>query len=423
VPEDRQQGRILLVAVALTFLLGGACAGGAFVHMWWQGRLVDEEFLKTLTGPAGPAGGGGPEAQPAALVRVDKARVEEVRPERRLVGRLREVRRTTVSSEITGKMVAMNVREGSPVVADKTVIASIDKVWLDLAMAQQSAHIDVIQAELRKEKHNLERLTDLLARGVATDHEHTEQLAAHDQKQAALKEARVALEDLQEQRKRVDVIAPFDGWVTVRHADRGQWLTPGSAVVDLVSRGEIYAVMNVPESLVNGLTLGMEISVRIDALGETRPGRIGSITPYGSTASRTYPVRVVLDDGGGRLKVGMSTTAVFPAGEKRKRIMVSRDGVLVKPDGATVWVVRPSEPPTAAAVPVEVTARVGERFAVEPITAAGRGLLVDAATIGIEGGERLRPGQAVRVMDAAGVAARPPGAGADAPGPPTQPTQ
>jgi membrane fusion protein (multidrug efflux system) len=158
--------------------------------------------------------------------------------------------------------------------------------------------------------------------------------------------------------------------------------------------------MNAPESLVNHLAKGVEIPVTIDALGETRTGKISSITPYGATASRTYPVRVSLSDEGGRLKVGMSTTAVFPAGRKHRRITVSRDAVLIKPDGATVWVVRPGEPMTAVPVPVDVVARVGERFAVSAQNRAGRRLLVGQAKVVVEGAERLRPNQAVRLLEA-----------------------
>ena len=398
-PKDRQQSRVLLVAVALTFLLGGAVAGGVSVHKWWQGRLTDDEFVKTLTGPDGGPAGAGDTGPPAALIRADKARLEAIRPEKRVVGRLQEVRKVTLASEVKGKVVAMNVREGSPVVGGETVIASIDNVWLDLSIARQTAQIEAIKAQLRKEKHNLTKLAALYKRGAATDFEHADQQATADHKAAELKAAEAALEEFAEQRRRVGIVAPFDGWVTLRHAEKGQWVNPGTAVVDIISRGEIYAVMNVPESLVNALSLGMPISVTIDALGETRTGTISSITPYGATASRTYPVRVTLVDDGGRLKVGMSTTATFPASAKRKQVMVPRDAVLIKPDGATVWVVRPGEPMTAAAVPVDVVARVGERFAVEPVTAEGHGLLVDAATVVVEGAERLRPDQAVKFMD------------------------
>jgi len=414
VSRHKQQGRIILVAVALTFLLGGAGAGGWAVHRWWGRRLADPAFFKSLQGGDGAAPAQGGAGAQAALVRVDRAHVEKVQLERPIVGRLVEVRRTTVSSEISGKLVAMDVREGSPVVGGKTVLAQVDPVWLDLQIAQQVAHMEVVATQLRKEQHNLNRLKALMDRGVATDHEMTDQQALHDQRQAELMEAEVALASLCEQRGRADVVAPFDGWVTTRHAEVGQWLSPGSPVVGLVSRGEVYALMHVPESLVNHLAVGLDIPVQVDVLGETYSGKIQSITPDGAKASRTYPVRVALSDRGGRLKVGMSVAGTFPAGRRTDRIMVSRDAVLIKPDGSTVWVVPDEDPRRAHPAPVEVVGRVGDRYAVEPLTPQARALLVDTATVVIEGAERLRPKQAVRFLRAgAHVQAAPPNGAAD----------
>ena len=396
-PEDRQQSHVVMAAVALTFLLGGAGAGGWGMHVWWQERVADPDWQADHKGAG--EGSKEPVGPPAAPVRVGTARREAVRPAKPLVGRLREIHRTTIGSEVAGKVLAVNVEEGSPVEAGKTVLASIDKTWLRLAKLKQQASIDVIAVQLRKEKDNLDRLEILRQQKTATEQEYGDQLAAHEQKVAELKEADVVLEDLGEQWKRLDITSPFAGWVIRRHVEAGQWLSPGSPVVDIVSRGQIYAEMNVPESLVSGLERGMPIAVTVDALGRTFPGRIAAITPYGATASRTYPVRVELSDQNGLLMIGMSTTAVFPAGPSQQRITVSRDAVLIKPDGATVWVVCAGEPMTASPVPVEVVTRVGDRYAVEPLDPGGRDLLVHGARVVLEGAERLRPGQAIRHMD------------------------
>jgi membrane fusion protein (multidrug efflux system) len=399
-PEDKQQqNRVVVASVALTFLLGGAGVGAWGVHTWWQGQVNDPAWQANHK--AKSDAGKKPPGKPAAPVRVGKARLESVRPEKPLVGRLHEIHRTTVGSEVEGKILAMNVEEGSPVEAGKTVLASIDKTWLRLAKLKQQAHIEVIEAQLRKEKTNLDRLEKFRKEKVTTEREYSDQLAAYEQKVAELKEAQATLEDIAEKWKRLDITAPFSGWVVRRHVEAGQWLTPGSPVVDIVSRGQIYAEMNVPEFLVIGLKLGMPINVTVDALGRTFPGKIASITPYGATASRTYPVRVELSDENGLLMVGMSTTAIFPAGKSQERITVSRDAVIIKPDGSTVWVATAGEPMTASPVPVEIITRVGNRYAVDPQGQAAKDLLTHGAQVVLEGAERLRPGQTIRRMDAA----------------------
>ena len=393
--EHRQQNRVLVVAVALTFLLGGAAAGAWGVHQWWNKRISSPDWQAEHKPDAKKKAPG----RPAAPVRISTARREDVRPEKSLVGRLCEIHQTTIGSEVEGKVLAVNVKEGSPVEAGKTVLASIDKTWLRLARLKQQANIEVIEAQLRKEKANLDRLEQFRKQKVTTEREYNDQLAAHQQKVAELKVARAALEDLNEKWKRLDITPLFSGWVIRKHVDAGQWLSKGSPVVDIVSRGQIYTKMNVPEFLVTGLKLGMPINVKVDALGRTFPGKIASITPYGSTASRTYPVRVELSDHDGLLMVGMSTTAIFPAGRSEKQITVSRDAVLIKPDGATVWIADNGEALTASPVPVEIVTRVGDRYAVKPLGPSGPDLLKHGTQVIIEGAERLRPGQAIRRMD------------------------
>jgi len=399
--HEVQKRRVALVATALTCLLVGLFVGGAAIQRQWEGKLSDADFLRgRLKGLSQGAGAPGPQASRSALVRVSVATVETVQSEKPVVGRLREVRKACVASEVTGTIAAMNVEEGSPVTGGKTILARVDDTWTRLDVDQQKAKIEAINAQLRKEKANLDRIRESLEQKVATPKEYDDHLAQTQQKEAELKEAQVHLEDLHEKSRRLRIVAPFDGWVTRKHAELGERLTLGSPVVDIISRGTIYAEVNVPESMINGLSAGMGIPVRIDPLGRSFTGKLISINPYGATASRTYPVRIVLDDRQGELKVGMSVTAVMPDGKESRQITVSKDAVLVRPDGSTVWVIAPggNEQLLAQPVPVNVVATVGVRHAVRPLTTDGKKALADGARVVIEGGERLYPNQPVRIL-------------------------
>jgi len=401
--HEVQKRRVGLVATALTCLLLGLLAGGLGIQKQWTWRVSDKDYLTgRLKGLSSPAAAAKPKAAPAALVRVDLASVETVQPERPVVGRLLQVRKARVASEVAGTIVEMNVEEGSPVVEGKTVLARVDAIWTRLAADKQKARIEAIGAQVRMEEANLKRVTESLARKVATTKEYDDQSAMTDQKRAELKEAQVQLADLQEQSRRLSIVAPFDGWVTAKHAELGDRLSLGSPVADIISRGTIYAEVNVPETMVNGLKLGMTITVRIDPLGRDIAGKLAAINPYGAAASRTYPVRIALDDEQGALKVGMSVTAVMPVGGRAKQIMVARDAVLTRSDGSTVWVLaddaKASQTYRAVPVPVEIVATAGDRHAVVPQTPAGREALVDKSLVVIEGGERLYPNQTVRVL-------------------------
>ena len=102
--------------------------------------------------------------------------------------------------------------------------------------------------------------------------------------------------------------------MVAKHAELGGHVSPGTPIVDIVSRGQVDARLMVPESVINLIRVDQALPIRVDPLGEEVRGKVVSVTPYGPTASRTFPVRVRLDDQEGRLKVGMSVTAMIATG-------------------------------------------------------------------------------------------------------------
>ncbi|HYW79866.1 MAG TPA: efflux RND transporter periplasmic adaptor subunit, partial [Thermoguttaceae bacterium] len=171
-------------------------------------------------------------------------------------------------------------------------------------------------------------------------------------------------------------------------------VSPGDPLVDIVSRGQVDVRLMVPESLVNLIRVDQELTLRVDPLNEEVRGTVVSVTPYGPTASRTFPVRLRLDDQGGRFKSGMSATVSIATGPERRALVVHKDGVLVRPDGSTVWVADSPDANLVAIahpVPVKITARTEHEYAIELEVESDKRLLHDGAFVVIEGAERLRP--------------------------------
>ncbi|MDZ7619392.1 MAG: efflux RND transporter periplasmic adaptor subunit, partial [Patescibacteria group bacterium] len=395
------QHRLMIwIAALLTTLLFGAAMGWFGVQRYYGTRLADAGFLqdrlKAVAGNANP--GESPEQVPM-LVRMGAAELKSVHPTRRLVGRLMEVRKVTLQSEVTGKVIAMPVDEGTAVVAGETLIAQIDDVWARLAKDQIAAEIASIRAKLTFEETELEKYRQLFTKKVATESEVEQRQAMVDQYTADIEEAHARLNEAEERIARLMIYAPFDGTVVAKRAELGQLLVPGTPIVDIISRGRIDARLMVPESCIERIRVGDSLPVRVDPLDEEFAGEVVLLVPYGPTASRTFPVRVSLDDQQGRLKAGMSVSTYVTTADTVDGLVVPRDAVLVRPDTATVWVAIPAaagEPMTAHPVPVTVTAQMRHEYAVAPETVEGEALLGDGSQVIVEGAERLVPGMKVR---------------------------
>ncbi|MCS7304835.1 MAG: efflux RND transporter periplasmic adaptor subunit [Thermoguttaceae bacterium] len=427
-----------MLSVGFTGVLLGALVGAGVIFRTFSEKLEDVEFLrqrlKSLEPPSGPA-----QVKPA-LVRVGRAVQKPVQPNRTLVGRLVEVRRVVASSEVSGKIVDFPLEEGLPVQAGKTILARIDDIWARLALEQQQAQWLSTAAQLEFEKGELRRLEELFKAAAVTESELHQKQTQIAQLEAKLQELQATMAQEHERQRRSTVYAPFDGVVVAKHAELGQYVQPGSPLVEIISRGQIDAQLMVPESAVNRLQLDQTLSIFVDPLGEEVQGKVVSITPFGPTASRTFPVRVRIDNPTGRLKVGMSITARIPTGAERLALVVPKDAVLERPDEAIVWVVVPEaeaaitgtatqislsaktlsassnadrQPPSESnlpntspkvrlgsvhPVPVTIDIRLPTEYAVSPQTDQGPGLLRPGCTVVIEGGERLTPGQKVQII-------------------------
>ncbi|MEM8781738.1 MAG: efflux RND transporter periplasmic adaptor subunit [Planctomycetota bacterium] len=362
-------------------------------------------------------GGGGP---PPAMVEVGIALMQPLEERLAVTGRLRELRRVTVTAEVAGKLIALNVEEGDRVVGGETVLARIDPTWTDLRVRAAEADLDEARANLEQSERELVRLERLRAQRTANQRELDDAQTAVIADRARVAAAEAELSRATVEQERLAVVAPFDATVTAKNAEVGQWVEPGDGVVGLVSVGQIDAEVDVPETAINAVARlaadGTPVTITIDALGRDVTGQVAAVTPDGSSASRTFPVKVRLDDAEGLLKPGMSVTARFPLGEPRPTLTVPRDAVLFSTLTPQVWVAMDAGPPPgneasqdASATPpasdvsdqapppqpmpfalpasVRVLYGQGDRFAIEVLD----GPLFPGATVIIEGGESLFP--------------------------------
>jgi len=402
-----QKSVLLVVAVSITaFLLGGlACYWVLGQHGPSPGGPV------TGHGPAdtkgGPASKGKGRGAQAMLVRVGTVDRKTIVPVRTLVGDLIAVRKATIPSEVAGKVVELPVDEGTKVVGGKTLLARIDDTWTTLAEAKIATQIAEKEATLAFEKDELKRYESMLKDDAVPLSEVEQERTIIKQLHASLSQLNVALKEIQERKARLDIIAPFDGSVVAKYAELGEYVPIGSQIVDIVSTGRIDARIMVPEESLPLLDVGIELDIVVDALELELRGKVFSINAQGSVGSRTFPVRLELDDQNGKLMPGMGVSVFVPVMRESTELLVPRDAVLTKPDGSTIWVLKPKDaerglpgqPVTLVAepVPVRVLSHTRDSYAISCDRDADKDLVTPGAKVVTEGLERLIPGAVVRI--------------------------
>jgi RND family efflux transporter MFP subunit len=210
----------------------------------------------------------------------------------------------------------------------------------------------------------------------------------------------------------------YDGYVVQKHTELGQWVNAGGPVVEFIDLETVLVRIDVPESAIQAAQVGRQVSVLVEALGETFRGKIKHVIPQADVRARTFPIEVELPNADHRLKGGMFVRARVPAGPTEESLVVPRDAVLLRQGSDLVVAVVPSpagEGMMAMPVPVKLGAEVDDWVAVSGA------MLQAGAPVAIKGHDRVYGPQPVQPVPADGPTSQPSIGGTNPAAPTSQP--
>ncbi len=334
---------------------------------------------------------------PPMSVRTTEAREQSVRQSVRLPGTLASPETSLVASEVAGLVEHLMVREGDAV-EKGAPLAELRRRPKELEFDASAAELAEARARARLAAQTLERIRDLREGAVASQADLDDALAEHAAWEGRVARLSAQIAQLEEDLERMVIRAPFRGVVTSKQTEAGEWVGVGGTVFELVAVDRLEALVAVPERYFGGLRRDMPARVRLDALGGlVVEGRVSALIPRADPSTRTFTVKVLLENSERRLGVGMLAEVEMPLGEMRTVTMVPKDAVSDVVDGrrGTLYVV--AEDGTVARQQVTLGVADGAWLAVEGAVAPGD-------TVVVRGNERLRPGMKVDAQPLARVA-------------------
>ena len=248
-----------------------------------------------------------------------------------------------------GRVTSVMVKPGQAVKAGQVLLTLVNE---DLADQAEQARLELELAQM-----DLDALTKPGA-GQATPAD----VAAA---QAALENARLALDRARKNVDDLTVRAPFAGRVFGLAFGVGDDVPAGAALLNLAS-DKLRAVLSVPEEDLKHLALGQAVTVTVTALAQDLDGHITAIGAQGTSGAKGgvyYPVTVLLDATDERVRGGMTVTADVPTGQPPPSGSVTVTGTIAydrfqpvtTPTGGTVTSVSVAEGEAVAAGQVLAT--------------------------------------------------------------------
>ena len=240
---------------------------------------------------------------------------------------------TDLAFRTLGRIISRNVDVGD-LVRKGDVVAEIDPLSPQLAV--RSAEADLHDAQARLENAVLIEkrkriLSDTSAASIAA-HELAEQQLKSAQ--ANVEKAKASLAKAQEQLGYAELKAEFDGVVTATFAETGQTVSAGQPVLRLARLEQRDVVVDVPEALLSSGRVGdsFDVALQLDPRQET-VGKVREIAPQADRSTRTYRVKLAIDQAPEVFRLGAVIT-VKPLAEGEKGSVTLPTSAVCDKDGA-----------------------------------------------------------------------------------------
>ncbi len=383
-----------LIVVILAILVIGSS--------WWGINALSKAKGKAEEDPSGSDPGGPPPAN-VILATVESKTSTQTH---QVVGTLRAKSRAKIAAREAGATLTINFDEGD-LVEINSVIAPLDTRRLDAQIAEATAEITVAEALVHQKKSRVKRSAiDLAMKETAFAGNALSEAEVLDARSAnnvdnsiyasaqdSLKATKSRLELLNVRLDDLKILAPFTGRVVERHIEPGEWAEPGSAIVTLVSSGEIEAWLQVPERFAT-TARGKQIPVTLTATGQTVTSTSLTIVPEAEISTRTLQVVALLPNPGDTLVPGLSVSAALPVSENTERLAVPVNAIVQGYAGPSIFISSTQEGsplPVAKRLPIEILFQENETVYLK-----AEGLKAGDQVV-VEGNERLFPFQTLLI--------------------------
>ncbi|MGC4062071.1 MAG: efflux RND transporter periplasmic adaptor subunit [Aquabacterium sp.] len=328
-------------------------------------------------------------------------------------------RRSSVASKASGRLVELNVREGSKV-NKGDLLARLDASDIKAAMLgaeaavhQTEANVKQSTVQLIQARADLARARSLEAQGFVSPQTVENALAKNKAAFAAVAAAEAAEEQARAQLKAqkvgldyTEIRAPFDGVVLVKNANVGDIITPMSsaagaqgAVVTMADMTTLEVEADVSEGNLSKTKVGQPVEVTLDALPTARfRAHVAGIVPTVDRAKATVMTKIRFDNLDPRILPEMSAKVSFLSQDitdaDQQPVMAVATTTIVNRDGnSIVYRLKAGDGGqyTAEEVPVKAGRKLGDLMEISGNLKSGD-KVVSAPPASLKNGARVNIG-------------------------------
>jgi len=162
--------------------------------------------------------------------------------------------------------------------------------------------------------------------------------ASVESKRLAIDKAAYGTAALEKQRDDMILRAPRDGVIGYRAAEVGAIVSAGTKVLSLVDNHHIYVDCAISENDAAVLQPGMDLTVTVDALGNSYAGKLIYVSPAMDDSAKTYTARIELEEMDDTVKAGLFARSQIDILQRPRTLYVPKEAVVTKNGRTSLFV-------------------------------------------------------------------------------------
>ena len=350
--------QLMVVVIALIVVFGGLFGG----RFYFNHRAAEAAQHRRF---------------PPIVVSTAVAHAQPWSPEVNVVGSLEAVEGTEITAQIAGNVTQIAFHSGERVRRGQLLVRLDD--------SSQLAQLHADQAKLTLAQATLTRARKLYQAHAASQSD----LQTAEADAAA---AQAVVEGDQATLRKLHISAPFNGIAGIRAVSLGQYVSPGTAIVDVQSYNPLLLDFSLPQSAVSQIAVGQKVAFTVNAYsGKSFVGRVTAIGSQVDPATRNIALQATLANPRNLLRPGMYGNVQLAVGHELHGVVVPETAVSYNTFGNYVYVVEPGK---GESIVHERVVQVEDQRIGMALIASG---VKAGETVVTAGQEKLRDGAAVAV--------------------------
>jgi len=257
-----------------------------------------------------------------------------------LPGNLQPAEQAYISAKVSGTVQKVFVDIGAKVDKGQT-LCKIEDTTFDLQHKKAFSYLSSEQVRYEDTEKNYERMKALYEAHVIAEADFENVESQFKMAEENLSRARHDYELASENLKETNITSPLSGIVSLKDVSEGENTGPGKSIFAVVNTDQMYVEAGVAEQDIVAVKEGQQAIIKIGSLKDNSfEGRVTHIGPVPEQSTKTYPVKITLDNRGNLLKAGMFATVEILLDEHKSSLSVPKVAVITEDGRRYVFVER-----------------------------------------------------------------------------------